>query len=598
MAGQRLLTTHNRKPSGPGGGALNGLTSSTNLRFRLRHLVFILLSISALLFFFGGGGSSSRSTVNLARPISTKERTKLLAFCPWSTRTKHVPTIILTGTHASPPTENRTYFVTEAVPPASPDTPSAAKAALSPQTTPASFLPYAYPPRDLRLAQTLAGAPANAPKPGQGRLGLAIPDDEPGEQFCKMHAVPSSPRPAVPATWKPSSVMFGMSTTPDRVLWNLPVWANWVPARTGERGPAVLDPTKHVQTSQLPLVLVVTPPPNPTEQLRTREAVDEANGMGMYVEMRPREADRFETRYFGLAEEMWNESHKRALEGVQTDWFIFSDDDTFYPDFDSLVRLLSQYDPTEDWLIGTLSESTKQVAQWGHIAYGGAGIIVSRATLEKMNAPGVWQECLNKYGSAFGGDAMITHCAADVMGKEAKEALIVDSTLHQLDIRGDGTGFFQSGFLITSLHHWGSWFDLFPPWHESGAGDKRKGISLVGKAAKAVGGDNWGRRYVFEEGKVVVALGYSVTVEGRAVSEVELEKSEHTWWEFETFHPIRPGQEEGVEKRTYYLTSVRQLDPSGVYRLEHKNREGERVDIVWDQREKKASRWSSWKKGA
>jgi hypothetical protein len=54
-----------------------------------------------------------------------------------------------------------------------------------------------------------------------------------------------------------------------------------------------------------------------------------------------------------------------------------------------------------------------------------------------------------------------------------------------------------------------------------------------------------------------------------------------------------------VEKRTYYLTGVRELDPAGVFRLEHKNREGEKVDIVWDQRPK-GRRWPalaarSWK---
>jgi hypothetical protein len=37
------------------------------------------------------------------------------------------------------------------------------------------------------------------------------------------------------------------------------------------------------------------------------------------------------------------------------------DDDTFFPDFDSLIRMLSSYDSNEDKLIGTLSESTKQV---------------------------------------------------------------------------------------------------------------------------------------------------------------------------------------------------------------------------------------------
>lgn len=185
---------------------------------------------------------------------------------------------------------------------------------------------------------------------------------------------------------------------------------------------------------------------------------------------------------------------------------------------------------------------------------------------------------------------MITNCAAVVQGKTPQEALTLDDTLHQLDIRGDGTGFFQSGFLITSLHHWGSWFSLFPPWHETGSGDLRHGITLVGKAAMAVGGDNWGRRYIFEDGKVSVNLGYSVTVELKALTESELDRSEHTWWEFVTFHAIRPGLVEGSDKRTYYLTGVRVLE-HGVARLEHKNREGERVDIIWDGRGEKNGAW-------
>jgi len=56
-------------------------------------------------------------------------------------------------------------------------------------------------------------------------------------------------------------------------------------------------------------------------------------------------------------------------------------------------------------------------------------------------------------------------------------------------------------------------------------GDLRKGIVLVGKAAKAVGGDNWGRRYVFEEGKVVVNLGYSVVIEKDPLTQGQLDQS-------------------------------------------------------------------------
>ena len=90
---------------------------------------------------------------------------------------------------------------------------------------------------------------------------------------------------------------------------------------------------------------------------------------------------------------------------------------------------------------------------------------------------------------------MVSACAAHVLSTTVAEILTLDSTLHQLDIRGDSTGWFQSGFLITSLHHWGSWFSVFPTWIESGTGDSRKGIMLLGKAGKHLGGDNFGRRY-------------------------------------------------------------------------------------------------------
>ncbi|GAA5829150.1 hypothetical protein JCM3766R1_000995 [Sporobolomyces carnicolor] len=550
-------------------------------RFQPRQLVLVACGTFLVIFLLSGGSSSTsssalKSSSSRGASDSAQRQAKLLEFCPFSTSFKHVPTVVLAGTQESDKSENRTY-------------------SLGDSSSPTLFVPYAYPPRELRFAQQKPDTNKNAQqaktKAGQGRLHEGLPGDEKGEQLCKAHDVPSSPRPVVPSTWKHSKIMFGMSTTPDRVLWNLPVWSHWLPATPGN---APLDPTDQRQVSELPLLLVLTPPPNPTEEARTREAVEEAQTLGMYVEMRAREADRFETRYFALVEEMYKEALRRESEGGdRTEWFVFADDDTFFPDFDSLVRLLSSYDSNEDKLIGTLSESTKQVAQWGHIAYGGAGIYVSRKTVEKMNTDGAWKQCLDKFGSAFGGDAMVSHCSALVVNKDIRDVLIVDDTLHQLDIRADGTGFFQSGFLITSLHHWGSWFTLFPPWHETGMGDLRKGITLVGKAAKAVGGDNWGRRYVFEEGKVVVSLGYSVVIEKDPLTLAQLDQSEHTWWEFETFHPTRPGQEENVDKRTYYITGVRTLSDDGIVRLEHKNREGEKIDIIWDQRKKPASK-SGW----
>lgn len=49
---------------------------------------------------------------------------------------------------------------------------------------------------------------------------------------------------------------------------------------------------------------------------------------------------------------------------ILTSALLISDDDTFFPDFDAVVRMLSEQGPvTKPALIGALSESTKQVRE-------------------------------------------------------------------------------------------------------------------------------------------------------------------------------------------------------------------------------------------
>lgn len=242
------------------------------------------------------------------RPISTT-----MSFCPFSTPRKHIPTVILQGDGHNDRNELRTYWVGG--------------------RHPAKFLPYSYPPRDLRISQTIMGGSASRPvahhRAAAGGLGaggklghLTTTDREmdEGVQLCSIHRVPSSPPPVVPSTWSNHKVMFGMATTPDRVLYNLPVWTHWLPS-----SPRPLDPTFFSATKDLPLLLILTPPTNPTEQARVTEALEEGQVHGMFLKMRSREADRFETRYFGLAEEMWKEAQLREQKsGIKTEWFVFS----------------------------------------------------------------------------------------------------------------------------------------------------------------------------------------------------------------------------------------------------------------------------------
>lgn len=126
---------------------------------------------------------------------------------------------------------------------------------------------------------------------------------------------------------------------------------------------------------------------------------------------------------------------------------------------------------------------------------------------------------MDRFGAAFGGDAMLNYCASYALHPEPNaslekvqahlESLVsVEEGLHQIDMKGDSNGFFNGGFLITSLHHLISWTTAIPIWHPSGSGDQRNVILSLGKSSKLIGGHNFGRRYILEEGRILIALGY------------------------------------------------------------------------------------------
>lgn len=105
--------------------------------------------------------------------------------------------------------------------------------------------------------------------------------------------------------------MFGMSTPADRILFNVPIWEHWMPR------------SKTAAPDELPLLLILTPESDAKEEARTLEALKEAEEAGMRVQIRAKASDRFETRYFSLVEEMWEEARKREKRGVVTEWFMF-----------------------------------------------------------------------------------------------------------------------------------------------------------------------------------------------------------------------------------------------------------------------------------
>lgn len=108
-------------------------------------------------------------------------------------------------------------------------------------------------------------------------------------------------------------------------------------------------------------------------------------------------------------------------------------------------------------------------------------------------------------------------------------------------------------------------------------------------AAKAVGGPNFLRRWVFDNGAVTWSVGYAITLHRTALDADELNRIEWTWSEHPARKPSRPGLVEGIQKFTYYISEVRELSPGlhlfrHVCRHPHTENNIHEIDIIWDAR--------------
>ncbi|GAA94400.1 glycosyltransferase family 31 protein [Mixia osmundae IAM 14324] len=270
-----------------------------------------------------------------------------------------------------------------------------------------------------------------------------------------------------------------------------------------------------------------------------------------------------------------------------TEWFLVLDDDTFFIDPHNLIDALGRYDSDQDWLLGGYSEAEIQQWTWGHIAYGGGGIIISRSLMKKMHDQYEGCRAHNIIINEHQGDGKLTFCAALVIGEldRFNKHLGVKSRmtdplfqwgsnnvvtplegLNQMDIGDDSSGFFQSGLEVLSVHHYNSWTMIFPqrhleqlrfaPGHQS-ADARVLSLRLLAAAAWTLGGGNLFRRSVFDDGKVVLVLGYSITFYAKPLSREDLNRTEWTWQDCcEPVRQHRPSLVEGFDKLTYYLSYV------------------------------------------
>ncbi|XP_075478738.1 uncharacterized protein LOC142519580 [Primulina tabacum] len=138
-------------------------------------------------------------------------------------------------------------------------------------------------------------------------------------------------------------------------------------------------------------------------------------------------------------------------------WIVLGDDDTFFV-ADNLVRVLSKYDHTKFYYIGSTTESHRQNLYFSyHMAYGGGGFAISyplAKELEKMQ-----DRCMQRYPTMYGSDDRIHACMSELGVPLTKEV-----GFHQLDIYGNPMGLLSAHPVapLVTLHHLDVMDPIFP----------------------------------------------------------------------------------------------------------------------------------------
>ncbi|GAA95859.1 glycosyltransferase family 31 protein [Mixia osmundae IAM 14324] len=393
------------------------------------------------------------------------------------------------------------------------------------------------------------------PVSGTGHRGVGAVDETHGLQISAYPA--RAILPAGAPSYK--DLMFAVATTPDRALQYLPLWRYWL---------------KHGS----PCLLAF----HEKDRTRVKEVTAKMAELSVECLVIYNQLERSEHRTFGNIREM--HEFAKQLEWTPT-WFIQMDDDTIWLDLRSLRRNLARYSPKEDYLLGSTSEGEEQKRIFNFMGFGGAGLIMSTSLLDKMAAK--WKGCYEVVKSEFGGDGMINKCAKMVMQRDSLEQTVtVELGMHQMDFRGDPSGFYQSGMPFLTLHHvnaaiWG------PPIPKEYERSMFEVTELLLQAAEALGGDNFGRRYMFADGKQLMVVGYSLTEYSHPLTPSDLQSVEHTY-DADLLFPQRPKIREALVpwsqkqgKRTYFISRVRKL-ANGQVLLSFQDIDRVDIHILWD----------------
>ena len=162
-----------------------------------------------------------------------------------------------------------------------------------------------------------------------------------------------------------SHIMFGMSTNLERLEDSIQYLERWI-AHTGARL----------------FVVAIGPKETSPDETKMKELESKMRDLGIKVSIsKPlNRKDVGSQRYFSVTRLMYSNRDDK------TEWIVAIDDDTFFPSMPSLLEMIDDYDPRKEWYLGSLSEEWWSVARYGLMAFGGAGVFLSIALVEAMDA--------------------------------------------------------------------------------------------------------------------------------------------------------------------------------------------------------------------
>jgi hypothetical protein len=328
-------------------------------------------------------------------------------------------------------------------------------------------------------------------------------------------------------------IIFGVASEYNRLKDTLPATAHWL-AGTGARLIAVVvdaditNPKTNLTALEEEYaksnVEAVFIPPSTTKYIPNH--VDENKSTNRPIPV--------EHHHFMLIRDLLGYADQK------TQWLSILDDDTFFPSLYPVDQELSKYNHTKPFWLGALSEDFGHVRIWGLMAFGGAGVFLSRALAQELEPQ--LETCIAD-AIVNTGDGFLRDC----IYMKTTTKLTMVPRLFQHDILGDVSGFYESGVSPLSLHHWKSWYQE----------------PVIAQAAIA---DNCGDCYLQRwriGNNTLLVNGYSISVYTDGLDGIDFSQYEGTWsfpnhkldgheYDF-SFGPLRP-RIPPDKKKSYKLT--------------------------------------------